>query len=1347
MDRFKQLLPFARNATQLVATVYQAVVILAFVLIPIWAYGFFQLPFIGVLMEHTMVTNSVGPSPAPPNWTLYREGLRFGNQLLAMQLLDENGTVVEEVQPFSYNDYQSFLSKRFPGENVRLVFARQDGMQVTYNIPLTNFTTKDQVQFFWVSYLIGFIYLGVSLWIFGFRRSESAGRAFAILATSVAMVSGGLFDLYSTHYLTHIWSFSVPMVGAALINLALVFPQEPRLVVRYPNLRLIGYPVALFLHYFISRPTLFNFDTPTAYAEAWRYSYIFTGISILFFLGMSLYRRYGSASPVIRQQARIILIGTLASFAPITAWLLLSPLIVVTFDPYIFFMPLVIFPLATGYTVLRYRLVRTDYILGRGLLYSILTLLAIGGYFLLAVGFSLTLGTVIASNSPLLIAGSVIISVLLFNPVRIRLQEIIDSIFFRGDRAYQERMKAFTRELTRAVSQDEVIRTLRSQISMSLLPSQLHIYVYDPLNGQFIPTLDEVGQPTSDLQFMQNSALPAMLMKQRVPLFMDDRGLPSEISAERGRLALLGSQLFVPMPGRERLIGWIALGERLSGENYGPQDISFLEALSSQAAIALERAQVVNNMQRRVNEMNALARISQGINITLDFNDILELIYAQTSQIIPLNDFHLTLYNRTNRSYVHAFAVEDEERLLNQENIPLAAKSSLEQEVIIGRRSILTQDYQLQCQSMGISSPTKGIYAWMAVPLNTGSETLGALSIASRDTSINYTEAQLELLQSIADQAAGAIVKARLLQETERRAQQLSILNVITRQLTSTLDLQPLLKNILENATEIINTEAGSLFLLDPQTDELVFEVTVGPVASNLVGQRLPAGTGFVGKAVTNRAPVIVNDVQATTTWSSSADQQTGFITQSILAVPLEVKDRVIGVIEIINKKDGTPFTEDDQNLLAAFGGQAAVAIENARLYTLTDQELAARVEELSVMQRIDRELNTSLEVDRAMRITLEWAMRQSRADAGFIGFVQEKGIELVAHQGLELQLEPYQDEYIPSSHPALDEVIFGGQARHLTESVEFSLSGVTFLPNAQSQISIPIRREAKVIGIMLLETRQNDGFAQDALAFLSRLADHAAIAISNAQLYAEVEAANVAKSEFVSFVAHELKNPMTSIKGYSELLAAGAVGPISDMQSNFLTTIRSNIERMRTIVEDLNDNSKIEAGRMRLEFKAVDVAELVDDAIKSIRRQVEDKKQTINVSVPANLPAIWADRTRVSQVLVNLISNAFKYTPEGGTIAVNAEKTDNIWDPQGAGQVVHIWVQDSGIGIAPEDQKKIFQKFFRSEDEQARKSPGTGLGLNITRSLVEMQGGKIWFESEFRKGTTFHFTVPVSEN
>jgi len=170
---------------------------------------------------------------------------------------------------------------------------------------------------------------------------------------------------------------------------------------------------------------------------------------------------------------------------------------------------------------------------------------------------------------------------------------------------------------------------------------------------------------------------------------------------------------------------------------------------------------------------------------------------------------------------------------------------------------------------------------------------------------------------------------------------------------------------------------------------------------------------------------------------------------------------------------------------------------------------------------------------------------------------------------------------------------------------------------------------------------------SQGNLAFLNNLSDSAAIAIANAQLYDEVQRANLAKSDFVSFVAHELKNPMTSIKGYTELLAAGSVGQINEMQTNFLSTIRANVERMSALVSDLNDNAKIEVGLLRLDYKPVDVPDIIEEVIRSTRRQVEDKKQGVDLELSSPLPQVWADRLRVGQVLTNLVSNAHKYTPE----------------------------------------------------------------------------------------------------
>jgi signal transduction histidine kinase len=234
-------------------------------------------------------------------------------------------------------------------------------------------------------------------------------------------------------------------------------------------------------------------------------------------------------------------------------------------------------------------------------------------------------------------------------------------------------------------------------------------------------------------------------------------------------------------------------------------------------------------------------------------------------------------------------------------------------------------------------------------------------------------------------------------------------------------------------------------------------------------------------------------------------------------------------------------------------------------------------------------------------------------------------------------------------------------------------------------------------------------------------------------------EEANRAKSEFTSVVAHEIKTPLTVIRGYADLLSKVLGSNAPDGNHNllrYLGIIQANVGRMVTLASDLSDISRIEAGQLQIELEPLSLPAVIEDVSRSIQGQLENKEQRLAIQVADALPAVWADRNRLAQVLTNLVSNAHKYTPSGGQITISAAPHNGV---------VQVAIQDTGIGIRPEDQPKIFQRFFRSEDEKTREEPGTGLGLNITRSLVEKQGGRIWFESAFRQGTTFYFTVPTS--
>lgn len=411
-------------------------------------------------------------------------------------------------------------------------------------------------------------------------------------------------------------------------------------------------------------------------------------------------------------------------------------------------------------------------------------------------------------------------------------------------------------------------------------------------------------------------------------------------------------------------------------------------------------------------------------------------------------------------------------------------------------------------------------------------------------------------------------------------------------------------------------------------------------------------------------------------------------------------------------------------------------SLEKKRLF---DRE-QARILELATMQQIDAELNATLDVKRAMEITLEWAMRQSGAEAGILGEIVDGHINVLASQGYSYETALGSNQLLlPDELPAVKQACHSG-----TLAYEPETDGLGLLARTQSQLAVPIKRDEQIMAMLLLESSSPNRWDNEAMMFLQRLATHSAIAIANAKLYEVVQAANNAKTEFVSFVSHELKTPMTAIQGYTDLLIGGSFGDMNETQFNFLKTVRINVERMKRLVSDLEDVSRIESGHIELEKDLVSLKELIDEVMHSAMTQIDAKEQTLQLEIQSDLPPVLGDRTRLVQILTNLVSNAYKYTPENGHITIRANEMYEFDDQRIEQAMVHVAVQDTGLGIREEDQDAIFDKFFRASDELAKKSPGTGLGLNITKNLVEMHNGRIWFESEFRKGTTFHVMIPA---
>ena len=541
---------------------------------------------------------------------------------------------------------------------------------------------------------------------------------------------------------------------------------------------------------------------------------------------------------------------------------------------------------------------------------------------------------------------------------------------------------------------------------------------------------------------------------------------------------------------------------------------------------------------------------------------------------------------------------------------------------------------------------------------------------------------------------------------------EVAILYEIIGVLNSSLDLNETLGLVMDSLIHLTGAERGCLMLLD-EGGNLEIRAVQNFDQESVDSTDLELSNTVVRDAVEGGKPVLTTNAQLDPRFSTQ-ESVVGYNLRSIVCVPLPVRDGVIGALYLDNRIRENVFSDADLPLLTAFASQAAIAIENARLYTMTDQALAARVEELTALQRIDQELNATLDFDRVLDLTLSWALQATRAEKGTLCILNDDGsVRAVTRLGDDELAEPETDVL----------------QQAMTDQEPFLIE--------DGRMLVPIRYEDRTVGLLDLRRNDNVPFQADHVQFAGQLAGHAAMAIENARLYEQVQQANQAKTEFVSLVAHELRTPMTSIRGYAEMLLKGMFGKLPAQQEQFIQTICRNVKRMQVQVSDLQDVSRIESGHLLLEIKPTTLADVLEEALQSTQGQVEARSQQLTVEVPGDLPSISADPARLTQVLINLLSNAYKYTPEGGNIHVRA------WLENG---YVSCAVSDTGIGMSPDDLEKLFTKFFRSEDPAVREMSGTGLGLCITKSLVELQGGEMEVESQVGEGTTFTFTIPVAE-
>jgi len=594
--------------------------------------------------------------------------------------------------------------------------------------------------------------------------------------------------------------------------------------------------------------------------------------------------------------------------------------------------------------------------------------------------------------------------------------------------------------------------------------------------------------------------------------------------------------------------------------------------------------------------------------------------------------------------------------------------------------------------------------------------------------------------------------------ETERPDE---ILQTAPLALTQSLDLDKVLETLLDYLARLVPYDSASIIL--PQSDSnMVVRAVRG--FEHWTDSRQILGTTFnvktalsLNTVLSTKAPLVIADTETFPGWQRP--KGTEYI-RSWMGIPLISGDQIVGVYSL-DKATPNFFTEEHVRSAETLSTYAVVAIENAKLFqNLRARELQLQmlVNELEGAQKAEHEqrvlaealhdiatmLNSTLDFDDVLERILTHAEKVVPYDAGTIMLIKEDMAEVIKARG-------YAEGILGESLPLktitnLRRVIESGQPSlvedTLTSDVWVQTSHTSWI---RSSLSAAIGSDDQIIGLISLEQKTPYAFTREHVNRLQAFADQAGVAIRNARLYEELaaakvaaEAANQAKSAFLANVSHELRTPLNAIIGYSEMLMEDAEEENFTHFTSDLAKIHAAGKHLLTLINDILDLSKIEAGKAQLTLESFDVTDMLEEVVSTIRPLVSKNGNTLEVQTARNLGRMYSDLTKVRQSLFNLLSNATKFT-EAGSITLEATRREihgTDW--------FTFCVRDTGIGMTPEQVKKIFQPFSQANEQTAIKYGGTGLGLTITRRFCEMLGGEIGVESSCNQGSCFTVQLPA---